>query len=251
MTPWQESLSQIDNDYIHHSNQDSSFDDEPEAPAEEPVVEMETKTKVKRSFSISKRDMRVLLYLRQVLQAHNEDEEAQKRSKLITKVEAVKFTQKPNSLSQHLHDLLLPAGKTGLHINDIIEGIEKAGYNLQSKYHKYSQVNSALRRHGYMVLRIGRGTFRLRDGFLNKKQVKQPVKQVITSSNLLVNKVPKLIDIAKYVIVECQDHDLTPQKVWYIMSQMGYNCSLRYLNNKMREHNIVLGKEPRGGLRSA
>jgi hypothetical protein len=239
MTPWQESLSHLDRDYDHLDDEVAHFDhgasevERPKAMA----IKAPAKTNKPRP-AISNRDFRVLLYLHQVLQSQREDEEAEKRSKTITKLEPAKFAPKNNSISVLLKQILLPTGKEGMHINDIIVQLERLGHHMHSQYHKYSQVHSALRRNSYMVIKIGKGKFRLRDGFLPQSPIQ---KVVASSSTTKKNNVPNLIDVAKYVIAECSDDPtLDTQKVWSIMDGMGYDCNYKYLQTKMREHKIVL-----------
>jgi hypothetical protein len=253
---WQENLSQLSREFesIDRFASSSREDYESVAPnrgsssSSEEMMTADTvkdkpvsKVKVAKKARVSKRDAKVLIYLHQVLQSQKEDEIAAAQGKAIIKIDSDRYVAKPNSLSHHLYAILLAAGKDGIHINDIIDRLEQSGYQLRSQYHKYSHIHSALRRSSYMVLRMGRGKFRLRNGFIPLVRMQPDSEKTLTNSKAAtIAKIPTLTDIAKHVVEQCGDEPkLTPRTVWVIMQQMNFHCNLDYLLARMRACGLV------------
>jgi hypothetical protein len=252
---WQENLSQLSSEFesidrfasSSHEDYESVIPNRGSSSSEEMMTadtvkdKPVSKVKVGKKSRVSKRDAKVLMYLYQVLQSQKEDEIAAAQGKAIIKIDADRYVAKPNSLSHHLYAILLAAGKDGIHINDIIARLEQSGYQLRSQYHKYSHIHSALRRASYMVLRMGRGKFRLRNGFIPSVRMQPTSAAPITNSKTETStKIPTLADIAKHVVEQCGDEpNLTPRTVWVIMQQMNFHCNLDYLLARMRACGLV------------
>jgi len=226
MTDWKTTLAELDHEYEQYANRVPS-NDLPEPSEEVPMTAIKSvKAATKKKAAVSKRDVHLLMMLHQLIVNHEEAEETERRSKDISTVEPQKFSPKPNSFSHHVHAVVKNAGKEGIHINNIIAGIEQAGYPLRSQYHKYSQVRAELSRNGYMYVKVKPAVFRLRNGFAAEAR---PVKTVKVATSKNDNKVPALKDIILSIKDKYKAKKPSAQQVWFIMLKMGYSCSQKYV----------------------
>jgi hypothetical protein len=176
---------------------------------------------------VSRRDMRVLMMLRQVLLDHEEAETIRERAQTITKVEPAAFMPKPGTIEHYLCLAIGQAGDQGVHINDVITSMERGGFHFNSQYHKYAQVHSALRRNEFMFVKVKPATFRLRVAFKHAEPVVKTA--VVVSHKHNDTKIPSLIDCALGIARKYKDRNLSPKQIWLTMRKMGYECSLEYI----------------------
>src|SRR5260221_3156910 len=178
----------------------SSKDREMEDILPFPIVSFASnKKKVSPSVSASaKRRLEALaaLYAKRRLEEEKEEEE-ERRTKIITKFDA-SIVLKKNCLDTYLDQLL--RNSDGLHMADIIDGLINLGWVSKSKYHTYSSIYSFINKNSSMYEKVGKATFKLRQG-IERKPIDKLIVERIEEE---VKAIPTTKDIVSATIKTCK-----------------------------------------------
>lgn len=186
---------------------------------------------------IKRKDISVLLYVRETLrrQIHAADEK--RRAKHIKQVDKSIYLIQPCSIVSYIRQALLTS-ESPLHINHIIERIETLGWKSSSVYHKYSQVHKALRTNSYMFCRVGKASFKLCvafSGHLPTTEARQAHRKSLG---------PKLTTFKDVVVNIAKEYQKTnngsyPGQIHYVMMCMGFSCSYSTVYRAMQSEEFV------------
>lgn len=180
--------------------------------------------------SMKRRDMKILLAVREHLRSRVREAEQKKRALDIKEVDQAAHVLNPSSIEARIVKALSATGEP-THINNIIDHMETHGWVSSSKYHKYAQVYRAIRDNYYMIMKVGKATFRLRNGFTGQKpdrpapQIKEEKEQKLTTL------LDVIIDVAS---TYRGDHGIYPARVHLIMNTIGYNCAYSTVHRAMQ-----------------
>jgi hypothetical protein len=181
---------------------------------------------------LSKKDARILLSIRELIASHMQREEQVRRGRTITVVDSNKFRIGANSIENYIARALQNS-ETGMHLNDIITGIEALGWRTTSVHHKYAEVYRAIRQHYYMFEKMGKAKFRLRAAFSQRPMDRTPISISVDTNK---GKLTTLKDIAVSVVEKFYaPPGIYPSLVWAIMRRMGYDCSYSAVYKAMQD----------------
>lgn len=198
-------------------------------------VKTKSKTeKVQRAFpSVKRQDMKILLYVRELLRRQKENAEARRRAHEITQVNKTEYALQPGSIEHYLFQVLSVTDDE-VHVKWIIPHMEALGWHSTSEYHKYALVHKALARNEYMFLRVGPGLFKLREGFRNRKPEKPEVTPPVEEGERS-HVIPTIRDIVKDITQRYSvEQGIYPARVHYIMRCMGYKCAYSTVYRSMQ-----------------
>ncbi len=146
------------------------------------------------------------------------EEKRLRQAQDIRKIEPKK--ENPKHISSLIFQIL--SASSPKHITSIITELETLGWKSNSIYHKYNNVQHALTNNYHMFERTGIGTYQIRKAFRADKQ--EPIKKQTRKD--YPAKIATIKDIAENVVKDYADHnDLTANDIYYIMYNMGVNCS--------------------------
>jgi hypothetical protein len=201
------------------------FPKQPEPPARVPII--------------PRRSAKFLERVAAVLYNHYKQEANERQAADIKVVDQAEFVVIPGSTEHFIQQALL-ANSHGLHINEIIEAIEAAGWVSESKYHRYSAVNKALRQHYYMFASIRDGKtrrYKLRLAFRSDykpKKIGVSLREKRQGANI-----PTLKDIVADIIRQCKKQLIYPSKIVSILQGMGYrDVSYKSVHAAMQDETI-------------
>lgn len=198
------------------------IDEEAEPEVEFEIEIEEEEESPKQSKTKNNKDLRRLIFARELLRRQAEIEEEKSRAQDLREVDQTNYVVNPTSIEAYLLRVLVPTEES-LHINDIIERIEALGWVSTSKYHKYSRVHSALRKNYFMFMKVGKAEFKLREGFRGRKPEK--IVRIVAQENEPA-KLITIKDIVYDVSKTYQDAEGTyPSRVHNIMKRIGYKCN--------------------------
>jgi hypothetical protein len=169
----------------------------------------------------SKSQLKKLLLAQELLRQQKLLEEQKKRALDIRNVDQSNYVVAPNSIESYLLRVLSPTDAP-IHINNIIEQMEAIGWKTSSKYHKYSRVYSALKLNYALFTKVGKATFKLREGFRGRKPIKTTSATLKAEDNKLITIKDISYDLAKRY---ADSEGIYPSKLYHIMKHIGYNCN--------------------------
>lgn len=228
-TEWRQSLADFDSAYQAYSETEQGRALGMPATMTPPTVSAKSSTRP----LVSKRDLRVLLLVRQILLQHDRDESSAGRVQQVVRIDPAGLRHNPNSLPNRVYEIVRQAGMEGIHITDILARLEQLKQSPRSEHHRYQIVRKALTQNSAVICRSGKGRFRLRNGLLPGQRVATTARKAPVVAD---SKLPSLIDIARKQIEKFRDHPLAPlsaRQVWGILMRMGYRCSYDYLRQAL------------------
>jgi hypothetical protein len=187
---------------------------------------------------IPRRSAKFLERVAAVLFNHYKQEASEKQAADIKVVDQTEFIVQPGSTEHFIQQVLL-ASPHGLHTNQIIEQIEAAGWVSESKYHRYSAVNKALRQHYYMFASVKDGDkrkYKLRLAFRPDYHPKKI--GVVKRQRRQDDKIPTLKDIIADTIRHCKKQTMYPSKVVSILQRMGYDVTYNAVHIAMQDETV-------------
>lgn len=158
-----------------------------------------------------------------------------RQSKMLRQAQDIRKVQSrkenPKSLSALIFQVL--SASNPMHIVDIIGKVEALGWKSESQYHKYSNVQRALRKNYYMFERAGIGTYQIRKAF--RSDNKEPITKTERVGHPPLG-ITTMKDIVANVVEYYADHnDLTASDIHYIVLNTGVNCSYSAVRRALQD----------------
>ena len=192
-----------------------------------------------RKLIVSRQHARFLANVARVLYQHNKEEKNKQQAIEQVRVDQTAFAIQPGSTEHYIQQALL-ATPSGLKIGELIEQIEAAGWVSESKYHRYSAVNKALRMHYYMFATVKSkkdavSKYKLRPAFKPTNRTERRIPVAPTHSTEHLTSIPTLKDVIVDIVKENRSGSY-PSKVWNILQRMGYaNVSYKSVYAAMQD----------------
>lgn len=181
------------------------------------------------------KEIRLVLYARELVKKKAVQKENERRAKQISIVDQSKYVVKIDSIECYILKFLSAIDEPA-HIIRIINEIEKLGWKTTSKYHKYKQVLNALCKNDYMFFRCGDGMFKLCEGFKGHK----PIDIAPLAKRERPAKLTRIKDVVAGVVKNYQsDKGISAAHVYYIMTQMGFKCSATSIYRAMQSNEFI------------
>jgi hypothetical protein len=201
-------------------NEDLVVDlDEEEEQPDEDEGDPEPEPELPPISNIERRDVKVLLIVREILRRQAAQAERKRNAEDIRQLDKSLYEIKPGSVTAYIVQVLSWTNDP-IHINQIIAQIEGAGWNTTSTYLKYDIVRKALR--DPMFEKVGRGMFRLRDGFRGIK----PEKTEPPTRRDKIDTLTTLKDVAIRIAKTYQtERGIYPARLHFIMGRTGFSCA--------------------------
>lgn len=170
---------------------------------------------------IERRDVKVLLLVKEILRRQKDQSERLRNAANIRQVDRSLYAIKPGSITAYMLQVLA-ATNDPMHITQLITGIEALGWHSKSVFHKYDVVRKALRDNSGMFEKVSRAKFRLCDGFRNIK----PEKTEPPTRREKIAKLTTLKDVVVYIAKTYSSNGrIYPAHLHYLMGITGFSCA--------------------------
>lgn len=191
--------------------------------------------KIQEKELISKRDVKIMLTVREWFRTAKAQEQEKQRALDIKTSEPVIFN--PKSLISKILNLFVDKNKPQ-HITSIITQLETSGYTFKSLYHKYNTVRNTIRNNYFLFVRVGKGIYKLRQGLNTKEQ------PIITPTNRVqrqrTNTIPKIKDaVIEAAKMYSKEEGIWPGRVCYILNRSGFKCGYSTVHRIMQKEPFI------------
>lgn len=158
-------------------------------------------------------------------------EEEKARAQDITSV--VPKPEKPNTLSSTVVRIVQKAEKP-IHITDIINQVDDAGWKSKTKYHLYNQVQRALACNYDVIERLGKGNYKIRSRSI-------PIGGQLKQRAATNGKIATFKDIIATIARDYPMYNgaTTPARVHYVLRHMGLRCAYSSVYRAMQSDRFV------------